>query len=62
MISRYNTIQAKKNVIADDLSKKSYGMVASLMIREWQALETMVKIGVQSNLVEDNKFLGCFTI
>ena len=44
------------------LNLKSYGMVMSLMMRDWKALETMAEFRAQSNLVEDGKFVGCLVV
>ena len=36
----------KANIVADALSRRPHGTVASHMIREWRALETMVEFRV----------------
>ena len=38
----------KANVVADALSRKPRKMLATLMIREWQALETLAEFDVQA--------------
>ena len=37
----------KENVVADALSRKSRGVLASIVSREWQMLETMGRFGLQ---------------
>ena len=37
----------KANVVADALSRKSRGVLASIVSREWQMLETMGRFGLQ---------------
>ena len=37
----------KANVVADALSRKPRGIVATLMIREWKALETIAELNLQ---------------
>ena len=37
----------KANVVADALSRKSRGIVATLMILEWKALETLAELNLQ---------------
>ena len=37
----------KENVVADALSRKSRGAVASIASREWQMLETVGQFGLQ---------------
>ena len=37
----------KANVVADALSRKSRGALASIASREWQMLETMGQFGLQ---------------
>ena len=38
---------SKANVVADDLSRKSRGVMASVVSREWQMLETMGQFSPQ---------------
>ena len=40
---------SKENVVADALSRKSRGALASIASREWQMLETMRQFGLQYN-------------
>ena len=37
-------------------------MVASLMKREWRALETMAEFGMQPNTVEGGRLFGCLVV
>ena len=37
----------KANVVADALSRKSWGALASIASREWRMLETMRQFGLQ---------------
>ena len=39
----------KANVVADGLSRKSWGTLASIASREWRMLETMGQFGLQYN-------------
>ena len=39
----------KANVVADALSRKSWGVLASLASREWQMLKTVGQFGRQYN-------------
>ena len=43
---------SKANVVAGALSRKTYGFVASLMIREWRALETMSDFDFRTTKIE----------
>ena len=38
---------SKANVVADALSRKSWGVLASIASREWQMLETVGQFGLQ---------------
>ena len=37
----------KENVVADALSRKSWGALASIASKEWQMLETVGQLGLQ---------------
>ena len=37
----------KVNVVTDALSRRPHTLIASLMIREWQALETIAEFDLQ---------------
>ena len=39
----------KENVVADALSRKSWGALASIASREWRMLETVGQFGLQYN-------------
>ena len=39
----------KANVVADALSRKSWGVLASVASREWQMLEVVEQFGLQYN-------------
>ena len=39
----------KENVVADALSRKSWGVLASMAYQEWRMLETMGQFGLQYN-------------
>ena len=39
----------KANVVADALSRKSRGVLASIASREWQMIETVGQFGLQYN-------------
>ena len=39
----------KENGVADALSRKSWGALASIASREWRMLETVVQFGLQYN-------------
>ena len=43
----------KANVVADALSRKPHTVIASLMIREWQALEIIAVFDLQSLGLEE---------
>ena len=45
----------KVNKVADALSRRPHHLVASLMIREWRALETMVEFGAQPALIQGGR-------
>ena len=40
---------SKANVVVDALSRKSRGVLASVVSREWQMLETVGQFGLQYN-------------
>ena len=52
----------KANVVADALSRKPQKMLATLMIREWQALETLAKFDVQATTSEGGRHFGCLVM
>ena len=39
----------KANIVADELSRKSQGVLANVASREWQMLEIMGQFGLQYN-------------
>ena len=53
---------SKANIVADALSRKPRCTIASLMVRKWRALETMVEFGVQPVAVEEGRVLGCLVV
>ena len=52
----------KANVAEDALSRKPRGIVAALMIREWQALETIAKLNLQPDEIEKGQHFGCLVV
>ena len=52
----------KTNIVADALSQRPHRTIASLMIRQLQALETMAEFGVQPVLIEGGGVLGCMVV
>ena len=52
----------KANVVADALSRKPQTVIASLMIREWQALETIAKFDIQPLTLEGGPHFGCLVV
>ena len=50
----------KANVVADALSRKSRGALASIASREWRMLETVGQFGLQYKRV-DSGYLGEFS-
>ena len=49
----------KENVVADALSRKSRGALASIASREWRMLETMGQFGTVQRA--DSRYLGEFS-
>ena len=52
----------KANVAADALSWRPHTVIASLMIREWQALETVAKFDLQPLDLEEGRHFGCLVV
>ena len=52
----------KANVVADALSRKPRGIVASLMVREWKALETIAEFDVQISTESKGQHFGCLVV
>ena len=52
----------KANVVADALSRKPRKMIATLMIEEWQALETLVEFDVHATTSEGGRHFGCLAV
>ena len=57
---QYHT--GKENVVADALSHKTHGFVASLMIREWRALEIMLNFNFWTTEIEEGQHFGCLIV
>ena len=66
LLKDYNfTLQyhlGKANVVADALSRKSRGRIASLMIWEWQALERLFEFDFQPSESSTGQHLGCLVV
>ncbi|XP_062006000.1 uncharacterized protein LOC133723198 [Rosa rugosa] len=52
----------KVNVVADALSRKPRGIVASVMVQEWHMLETASEFDLVQARVENGSFLGSITV
>ena len=52
----------KANVVADALSRKPMGVVASVMVQEWLMLETASEFNLIPSRNEEGIFLGCVTV
>ena len=52
----------KVNVVADGLSWKPQTVIASLMVREWQALETIAEFDLQPLTAEGGRHFGCLVV
>ncbi|XP_028120777.1 uncharacterized protein LOC114318118 [Camellia sinensis] len=48
----------KANVVADALSRKNRGIVASLALREWSMVGTLNEFGVQMEAQDEKAYLG----
>ena len=56
---------SKANVIADTLSRRSQRLLATLLIREWKALETIVEYDLQATTrtrTEKGQHFGCLIV
>ena len=52
----------KANVVANTLSRRPYTVIASLMIIEWQALETIAEFDLQPLDLEGGRHFGCLVV
>ena len=52
----------KANVVADALSWKPRKMLATLMTKEWQALESLAEFDVQTLTSERGRHFGCLIV
>ena len=52
----------KANVVADALSRKPRGIVASMMVQEWLMLETASEFGILPSGKEQGIFLGSASV
>ena len=52
----------RANIVANDLSRRPHCTIASLMIREWRALQMMAEYGVQPTSIERGRVLGCMVV
>ena len=52
----------KANVVADALSRKPQTVIASLMVREWQALEAISEFDLQPLTSAGGRHFGCLVV
>ena len=52
----------KANVVADAMSRKPQTVIASLMVREWQALETIAEFDLQPFTSIKGQNFGCLVV
>ena len=52
----------KANVIADALSQRPHSLISSFMIREWQALETIIGFDLQLLELGERVHFGCLIV
>ena len=52
----------KANVVADALSRKPRGIVASLMVQEWRMLESIAEFDLIPTRQGPETFLGCMSV
>ena len=52
----------KANVVADALSRKPQTVIASLMVREWRALETIAEFDLQPLTSAGGRHFGCLVV
>ena len=52
----------KANVVADALSRKPQTVIASLMVREWRALETIAEFDLQPLTSAGGQHFGCLVV
>ena len=48
----------KANVVADALSRRPRGIIATLLIKEWQALEMLTKFDIQAATTKEGRPFG----
>ena len=53
---------SKANVVADALSWKPQGIADSLLIREWQALETLSEFDIHISTDSEGSHFGCLIV
>ena len=52
----------KENVVADALSRRPRRIIASLLIKEWQALETLTEFDIQAATTDEGRPFGCLRV
>mgnify|MGYP000897068370 CR=1 FL=1 len=52
----------KANVVADALSRKPRNQLATLMVNEWQVLETLAKFDMQTPEGLEGQHFGCVMV
>ena len=52
----------KANVVADALNRRPRGIIATLLIKEWQALETLTEFDIQAATTEQGRPFGCLRV
>ena len=49
-------------MVADALSRRPRGIIATLLIKEWQALETLTEFDIQATMTEEGRPFGCLRV
>ena len=60
---QYHT--GKENVVADALSRRPQGLLATLLIREWRAIGTIVEYDLQATVgagTKKERHFGCLIV
>ena len=52
----------KANVVADTLRRRPQGIIATLLIKEWQALETLIEFDIQAARTEEGRPFECLRV
>ena len=53
---------SKANVVVDALSRRPRGIIASLLIKEWQALEMLMEFDIQVAMTGEGRPFGCLRV